>query len=234
MISKYFVDDSFNYDISEINNFEEKYAANSFNGIAGESINYIEGKSKILLSAPHSVNQYRNSKIKMAERYTGAIAEIIQKITKCHIITKTYNNGVDDNYILKTEYKDKIGEILSNNHIVFVLDLHGMLSSTDKGYRGYDIEIGTDNKKNLLYNPEILDIAIKAFNENGIYNIKTDYFFKASKPYTISKYISSNFNTPSMQLEISSNYRNPNFNIKNFNNLIKSIVNLLYIVNFND
>lgn len=221
------------YDINYINEIEEKYAANSFDGTPGNPIRYLEGKNDILISAPHAVNQFRNNRVKMGERYTGAMAEILHQLTGCHMIAKLHNNHVDDNFVMHTEYKDRIGEIIKNNDISFVLDLHGMLSSLDTGFRGYHIEIGTNDGKNLLDRKYILNYAYECLTENGISDIKCDHIFKASKPYTISNYIATNFNTASMQMEVSSDYRNPNFSIVNFNKIIKSIVKLLSIVNSN-
>ncbi len=215
------------YEMNYIVDLEKKYGANSFDGTPGNPIKYVPGKKPILLSAPHAVNQNRNGKIKMGERYTGAIAEVLRDNIDCHLISKIYNNGIDDNFILHTEYKDKIGEIINNNPIDFVLDLHGMLSSTDEGFRGYHIEIGTNDGKNLLNKEYISDYLIDSLKEKNINDIKINYKFKASKPYTVSNYISNYFSTPALQLEISSDYRNPVFSLNNFNHLINSLIDFL-------
>lgn len=221
------------YDINFINKIEYKYSANSFDGTPGDPIRYLKGSNDILVSAPHAVNQLRGDKIKMGERYTGAMAEILHQITGCHMISKLHNNHIDDNFVLHTEYKDMMGEIIDKNDIFFVLDLHGMLSSLDTGFRGYHIEIGTNDGKNLLDKTYLKKYAVDSLNQYGITEIRCDHIFKASKPYTISNYVANNFNTPSMQMEVSSDYRNPNFSIANFNKIIKSIVKLISIVNSN-
>ncbi|MDO5707859.1 MAG: hypothetical protein Q4P31_04435 [Andreesenia angusta] len=215
------------FDLNYLIKREEKYGANSFDGTYGNPIKYLDGRNPILISAPHSVNQNREGKLKMGERYTGTIAEILSEHIDCHMITKLCNDGIDDNYILYTRYKDTIGDIIDSNDIKFVLDLHGMLSSTDAGFRGYHIEIGSNYGKNLLNDRFILDLIIDSLNKYNIKDLKVDYKFKASKPYTVSNYIANNFNTPALQLEISSDYRNPVFNIKNFNLLINSLINFL-------
>lgn len=215
------------FDINYIFDLEKKYGANSFDGTPSYPIKYVYGKNPILISSPHAVNQIRNGKLKMGERYTGAIGEVLSKELNCHFVSKIYNNGIDDNYILNTDYKNFLGKIIEKHSIIFVLDLHGMLSSTDKGFRGYHIEIGTNDGKNLLDKKYIQDILIECLISNNICDIKLNYKFKASKPFTISNYIANVFHTPSLQLEISSDYRNPIFNFKNFRLLIKALIDFL-------
>ena len=55
------------------------------------SFNVVKGKIPVIISAPHTVKQLRERKIKEAENQTGAIANIIWEETGCFTIYKTYN-----------------------------------------------------------------------------------------------------------------------------------------------
>lgn len=77
----------------------EKYEANNCNGIVGTGNNYriIPGKFPILLSAPHAVNQYRSGELKFADRFTGAIVELLCRLTGAYGIIRTFNLQDDPN-----------------------------------------------------------------------------------------------------------------------------------------
>ena len=78
-----------------------------------KSFKIINGSIPIILSAPHCVNQTRQGKIKQAEGETGAIVQILSKLTNCYAIYKTYNNNDDANY-------DIIGNLKQVHIIQFV------------------------------------------------------------------------------------------------------------------
>ena len=68
-----------------IHEIEEKYCANDYTGVVKSLKNYRlkkYGTNPILISAPHSVKQKRDGKVKNHEFYTGAIAEYLGGETK--------------------------------------------------------------------------------------------------------------------------------------------------------
>lgn len=221
----------YSFDLNYINELEDEFASNSFNGRSEKAVQVIGGNIPILLSAPHSVNQIRNEKVKLAERYTGAISKALSKETGAHVIYKSHNDGTDDNHCMHTEYKDTIGKIIMENDIKFVLDIHGMLNPWSSLSREYHIEIGTNHGKNLLHSESILPYILDAFDQYGIKDVVVDRFFKASKSYTISNYVAVNYSTPAVQIEISSAYRNPNFSLMNFNKTVSALSKVINEVN---
>ena len=60
-----------------VNNKFDEYKNKS-----NKSFEYIQGKNNILISAPHSVSQCRNGKIKGKDMCTGTIAITLQKSFK--------------------------------------------------------------------------------------------------------------------------------------------------------
>ena len=183
-----------------------------------QSFSYKIGKIPVLLSAPHSVEHLREGNLKIAEEETGAIVQIIAELANCSCIYKTYNNNDDANYdIERNEYKEKIIEIIKDNNIKVLIDMHGASNKHE-----FDIEIGTDNNKNLNGNNEILDLLIRKLKNNGIEKIYVDSRFKASSIHTICKYVSSNVNIPCIQMEIVGKYR-----YKDYHEGIQKLVNAI-------
>ena len=164
-----------------------------------KSFEVLEGKIPVLLSAPHSVRQLREGKIKAKDRYTGAIAIELAKLTNSFAIYKTYNNQDDASYDIENNtYKEKVLELIDKNNIKVFLDIHGA-KDTDE----FDIDIGTDGKRNLNGKTQILE----KLKEKGITKIGIDKKFKACTMHTLTKKIASCTDVTCMQIEITKTYR---------------------------
>ena len=218
-----------------MNKLEEEFSLNNYNGIKTEkeSFKILEGNKNILISCAHSVDQERKGIMKAREIYTGAICKLIYEYTNCYVIYKYHNNGIDDNFILHTKYKEKIGVLIKEKDIKFVIDIHGMVGSKSKRFRGYNLELGTDNGRNLLRNKDVSEEMIRLFNLNSVNKVVLDKEFRASKDYTIAKYVSKNYKVPSIQVEIAGDFRNAlDYDIENVKKLLKSFEDIIeYISN---
>lgn len=185
----------------------------------------IKGKIPVILSAPHSVKQLREGKIKEAENQTGAIVSILAEKTGCFAIYKTYNNQDDANYdIENNEYKEEIKHIVKENNIKLLLDIHGARDEYN-----FDIDLGTAYGENINNNTEILEKLKSYLKKNKIENVTENKTFKADSIRTISKYINEETKIPCIQLEISWKYRDLN-NLDNVKRLIKALEE--FILNF--
>lgn len=192
--------------------YNQKYDRNQ------KSYEVIEGNIPILISAPHSVRQLRNGKIKGKDLNTGPIVIEIANQTKCFAIYKLFNNQDDANYdIEKNDYKEEVLKIISENNIKLFLDIHGAKDTNE-----FDIDIGTDNYNNLNGKREVIKKFIQVCNKNGIDNIGIDKKFKANTLHTITKTVAVNTNIPCMQIEITKKYRIID-DIENMEKVIKSI-----------
>ncbi len=168
-----------------------------------KSFEVLEGKIPVLLSAPHSVKQLREGRIKVEDRYTGAIAIELAKRTNSFAIYKTYNNQDDASYdIENNEYKEKVLELINKHHIKVFLDIHGA-KDTDE----FDIDIGTDEKRNLNGKIQELKILVETLKEKGITKIGIDKKFKAGTMHTLTKKIATSTDIACMQIEITKKYR---------------------------
>lgn len=189
-----------------------------------KSFEIIHGTIPIILSAPHAVKQTRNGKIKEAEGETGAIAQIIAKETGAYVIYKTYNNDDDANYdICNNLYKEELKQVITNNKIQLLLDLHGAKYESD-----FAIDIGTDYGKNIK-NHKLIEILKDCLYKYGIDNVKENEKFRASTPHTISKYISESTGISCIQLEIAGQYRYIE-NIDGVEKLIKALIDFVNII----
>lgn len=192
--------------LTQIEKLNEKYKLNNSNGQKNNSstnYTFIIGEIPILLSAPHAVKQRRNGKIKSEDVNTGGITEYLCNTCKCYGIIRNYNELDDpnnDDFGLGLAYKNEILRSIRENNVKLVLDIHGCNNS-----HGFDFCIGTNNKRNLNGQDNILDILSIGLNSIG--KVAIDDYFKASLDGNVSKYISHNSNVPSIQLEISSDFR---------------------------
>lgn len=221
-----------NITLEYMNKLEEEFALNDYKGIKTEkeSFKVLEGDKNILISCPHSVDQERKGIMKPRELYTGTLCKLIHEYTNCNAIYKYHNDGIDDNFVLHTKYKEKIGELVKEKDIKLVIDIHGMVGSRSKRFRGYYVELGTDSGRNLLGKTYISEKMIDLFNSNGVNKVVVDKKFKASRNYTIAKYVSTNYRVPAVQVEVSGDFRNAlNYDIENVKKLLNSFK---YIIDF--
>lgn len=179
---------------------EEKFIKELFNNEKGFEI--INGNNSIIVSAPHSVSQIRNGKIKTGEFKTGLIAILLNELANCHVIYKTKNNNDDANYDEYSCYKNELAEYIKKNNIKVLLDIHLCSSS-----RKFDFDIGTGKKNNIIERYDILNIIINRLSQRYEY-VVVDDLFPASYQFTVSSFISREACIPCFQVEI--NWKNIN------------------------
>ncbi len=188
-----------------------------------KSFEIIKGKLPIIISAPHCVTQTRNGKIKGKEGETGAIAQYIANKIECYAIYKTYNNQDDANYDIENNpYKEAIIELIKQNNIELLLDLHGASYENE-----FDIELGTGNGENLYGKDFLIDDLKRSFKKYNIKNITINTKFKAASNHTISKTVSKATKIPCIQLEINGKYRYIK-NIEEIKNLLNALIDFIH------
>ena len=202
---------------------EEEFAMNEYMGSGIEDYKYKEGTIPILISAPHTVKQWRNNEYKSADTYTGALVKTLNETTGAHIIYKTTTNG-DENYTTEeTDYRKKIKDIVESNNIRVVLDLHGMTLEKES-----DIDIGTGNTYNInLLNQDYIYSSI--INSLNSLNHTTNKYFIGGGPYTISTYVSQKIGIPSVQIEINRKFRDTDS--ENFTYIVEQLSKMIKNIN---
>ena len=122
----------------------------------------IEGKSKVLLSAPHGVSQLRLGKSKFAEPGSLATVLYLQNVCGAKLIAKTKNNFDDANFDEVSAYKDEIDKLATMSKITHVIDFHGLAS-----FREMDINLGTHLEQNTQTDTKLLDWLVDELRKEG-------------------------------------------------------------------
>ena len=188
----------------------------------------LDGTSKLFLSAPHASNQTRNGQIKLSEAETAYVCLYLNKYYNIPCIIKLHNKNDDANFDEICEYKQDLTKIFQANKPSLFVDLHEM-----KYNRFEDVCLGTgdDNNSNLLNLSSHICNIINCFNFYKVVEINIP--FKASFIGTNAKFVSSNLNIPSLQIEVSSrhvwDYRGAT--AKTFENFINCLLKLNDYVN---
>lgn len=187
------------------------------------NIKVIEGKNKILVSAPHSVLHMRENNIRPREIKTGVMVKTLAN--KCHVygIYKLKKELNDANWDKVCRYKEKVKNIVSKEKIKAVIDLHGMAA-----YRKQDICIGINNGKNIYGYDNIVKVMVRVFKKNGFKNVTIDEPFNAKYEYCVSNYIARECNIPTFQIEINLKYRSKRYKeSERYNQLIDALVEII-------
>ena len=99
---------------------------------------YVKGKIPVLISAPHGAVHTRDGKDKEEDEYTAGLARLIGNRTGAHVIYARRKSRTDPNADPAAPYKQALQQIIQENDIHFVLDLHG--ANMD---RNFGIALGT-------------------------------------------------------------------------------------------
>ena len=121
---------------------------------------YVSGILPILVSAPHGAVHTRNGN-KEEDEYTAGLARLVASRTGAHAIYARRKSRTDPNADFAAPYKKNLQQIVQENRINFVLDLHGARASRDFG-----VAIGTILGKSCSEKEKL--IIIDAFKKHGI------------------------------------------------------------------
>ena len=188
----------------------------------------LKNKSKIMISAPHSVKHVREWEILPQDLLTWWLALYLWKRLNLSVIYSTSYKVWDPNYDENedSEYKQALAKYIKENDIKFLIDLHGCRS-----FRDFSIELGTwgEWNPNLLWNEKILKIIIKSLNDgfkpyiqHTKKAITENTIFSAGRETTVSSFISKECKIPTVQIEINKELRDMD-NPKNLSLLINSL-----------
>lgn len=155
------------------------------------------GSNRLMLSAPHCVEQFRNGKYKLPEDLTLPIVKHINNKCGAHIIYKTKCLFDDANYDEKSEYRDVLAEYIITNNVGVLFDVHGLSSQ-----RNRDIIIGTNYSNNCPEHYWVAEFIQRKLNEELSINVAIDEIFTASNQNTVSCDIHNRTSIPTFQIEI--------------------------------
>lgn len=176
-----------------------------------------KGVNPVLLSAPHAAKHiFDDGSIKLSEPMTKNIVAYVADMVNGSYIIKNYVSTIDANHSDDDEYKNIMLNMIKENNIKLVLDIHGADINNI-----FDIEIGTLN--NLTADYSTINELIDAFNENGIFNITCNSKFKGGK---ITQKIYFETSIDIIQIEINRAYRDYN-NIENLKKVCDALCNFI-------
>ena len=192
----------------------------------------LKNKSKIMISAPHSVKHIRQWEILAQDSLTWWLALYLWKRLNLSVIYSTSYKVWDPNFDenKKSEYKQALAKYIKENEIRFLIDLHGC-----RYFRDFSIELGTwwEWNPNLLWRLDILNVverslnySLKSYIQHTGKEITQNTIFPASRDTTVSAFISRECKIPTIQIEINKELRDMD-NLKNISLLINSLENTL-------
>lgn len=192
----------------------------------------LKNKSKIMISAPHSVKHIRQWEILSQDLLTWWLALYLWKRLNIPVIYSTSYKVWDPNFDenKKSEYKQALVKYIKENDIKVLFDLHGCWS-----FRDFSIELGTwwEWNPNLLWCLDILNTVEKSLNESLKSYIQhigkpitKNTIFSADRETTVSAFISRECKIPTIQMEINKELRNMD-NLKDLSLLINALENML-------
>lgn len=192
----------------------------------------LKNKSKIMISAPHSVKHIREWEILPQDLLTWWLALYLWKRLNLSVIYSTSYKVWDPNFDENdnSEYKQTLTKNIRENDIKFLIDLHGCWS-----FRDFSIELGTwwEWNPNLLRNDKLLKIivnslndSLKAYIQHTKKPITQNTIFSASREATVSNFISKECKIPTIQIEINKELRDMD-NPKNVSLLISALENMI-------
>ena len=163
------------------------YSIFSFPEASNEYI-YVPG-SKIILSAPHAYDHYRDGVIKQGELGTDKIAKLLAEELGLGYIATTGVQSGDPNWDTQHPFRDEILNIVADYN--YLVDLHFMLP------RKVDLNIGrgVDFTTNSILSENIFKIF-----ESHEYRVAVNWPFSAKGPTLTS--LAQRAGLPALQLEI--------------------------------
>ena len=122
---------------------------------------HVAGILPILISAPHGAVHTRYGSKKDEDEYTAGLARLIGAITGSHVIYARRRSRTDPNADPSAPYKQALRQIVNENDINFVLDLHGAKKDQEFG-----IALGTMHGKSCPKKEKL--IIVETFEKYGI------------------------------------------------------------------
>ena len=212
-------------ELKKVKRYERRFSRHKYNGSSKPGFVIVPGTIPLIVSAPHAINQFREGQTKWADKYTGSIALLLHDLTGCHLIYSSGYTGGDPNFddTTSSPYQKALIDYVKEHNIPVLIDLHGASSS-----RPYSVEMGTapvrDSDNNIVgnENPSLkghlfISKLLRLSFEYTFRNLETDApkdvwqntIFDAGSQNTVTKSVSCNSETASIQLEINGQYRNP-------------------------
>ncbi|MHA1230483.1 MAG: hypothetical protein ACTSRP_13900 [Candidatus Helarchaeota archaeon] len=178
---------------------------------------YIQGKNSILITAPHATWHFRyaSSKLKrkvgdwlkIADMNTGILACSLAQRTESNLLVQIYTAWLDPNFYREAFLRKKLREILKNNNIKFILDIHGLSQDRNADFDIIDMYGLSLIPFNLIKIREKLKDRLEASDCDAGINRFFNGAVNSPIHHTIIKEVSQEFHTPCIELEVGRRFR---------------------------
>lgn len=201
--------------LQRVSDLNQKYEVNDFNGdVVGEQ-NYqiVPGRIPVVISAPHTVRQWREGKMKERDGMTGGLAEYLCERFGVWGVIRTWNAQDDPNHNndeRSKAYRATVAEVVRAQNAQWMFDLHGCLNK-----HGFDMSVRINGGGNLNCEREELDEILKDWRDVGL-DVRVDEQFFAAKSEAVSNYIHRVTGINCLQLEISTRIRTTEDGLERF------------------
>lgn len=180
---------------------EAPFAAAGYDGRPrAAEFRWLPGPGRVLISAPHTVNHLRDGRPKIADRYSGAIARLVQRLTGNPAILRTRGPAGDPNWDRESAYKDEIAIRAARGEIIAVIDIHGAARE-----HPFALALGTAGRGGV-WSRSLAELARERIG--GRVWLDGDYF-TASHPGTVTWLVARRLGIPAIQIEVNGFYRSP-------------------------
>lgn len=180
-----------------------------------------EGTGFVMISAPHSVSQWRTGQYKQGEYKTGVLAEWLHEDLRCPVIYKTNNLQDDANWDIPSAYKQALIAYVNEHRIQTLYDLH--ISSAT---RDFDVDLGTGYGQNV-FDAAKVDTVINAFQANGLNDVKVNAIFPAAKENTVSASVAKACGIDCIQIELNWRHLDTSMSCVGFKNVYNTLKQLV-------
>jgi hypothetical protein len=166
---------------------------------------YIKGTIPVLFSAPHGAKHYRTreTRLKGEDAHTAAQAIKLGELTGAYVMYVTNGAPEDSNNDYRTKYKDSLAQVVRDNKIGFVMDLHG-----SKADRTFTADVGTiSGTREDRSCPQQVKVITDAMS--GLDGVTFNRHFTANGGGTVIYFAANRPGVGAAQFETNARYRIP-------------------------
>lgn len=191
-----------------------------------QDFEYYGGTLPVLVLAPHATNYFKDGNLFSSESYSGAMAVLLHKLTKCHTLIGSYCMLSDPVFYLNSPYVNFIGHLSKKINFKLVLLLHGSDWNSPN-----ELTVTSWNKKSLINKTEYLNLLVSMLKIKEFKNIGFDLSdILTSEKKTINHFIFEDLAIPTISLEIHKKYRLPKLHPREYSNIYTALAQFLMLV----
>lgn len=190
---------------------------------------YYGGEVPVLVIAPHSTSYFREGNLYPSESYSGTLAVLLHKLSRCHSLIGSHCMVADPICYLNSPYVSFLSQIIKKSNIKLVIVLRGLEWTNPN-----DVVLSSWNKSSLINKAEYLNLLtsmlkVKDFKEIG-YDSPDIVSGYGKNIKTISNYLFEDLSVPTIEIEVHKRYRLPHLHPTLYSNLYTALAQFSMLV----